>query len=65
MTDPVTYTVEEAAVLLRISRNSAYGAVRAGDIPSIRLGRRLLIPRARFHAWLGAVEHDDHTEGVA
>jgi excisionase family DNA binding protein len=38
-------TVEEAAQLLRISRGSAYEAVRAGTIPSVRVGRSLRVPR--------------------
>ncbi len=37
-------TVEEAAEILRISRNTAYEAVKRGDIPSIRIGRRVLVP---------------------
>lgn len=39
------YTVEEAAKLLRIGRSAAYEAVRRGEIPALRLGRRLRIPR--------------------
>lgn len=45
-------TVEEAAKALRISRGSAYSAVERGDIPTIRIGRRLLVPRARLEAML-------------
>ena len=50
--DRLTYSVEEAALLLGISRNSCYEAVRKGEIPTIRLGRRLLIPRSRLEAML-------------
>ena len=42
----LTLTVEEAASLLGISRAFAYESVHRGDIPSIRLGRRILIPRS-------------------
>jgi len=48
----MTYSVEEVATMLGIARGKAYEHVRSGEIPSIRMGRRLLIPRARFHAWL-------------
>ena len=41
-----TYTVLEAAVRLGVSRNAAYEAVHAGQIPFIRIGKRLLIPKA-------------------
>ena len=44
----ITMTVEEAAALLGISRNTAFRAVRAGDLPSIRIGRRILVPRDRL-----------------
>ncbi|MFA7482200.1 MAG: helix-turn-helix domain-containing protein [Vulcanimicrobiota bacterium] len=48
-----TITVTEAAVWLGISRQSAYQAVRDGAIPSIRLGRRIVIPVHALEAMLG------------
>ena len=39
-----TYSVEEAATILGIGRSAAYQAVRTGEIPAIRIGRRLLVP---------------------
>ena len=39
-------TVPEAAEMLVISRNFAYQLVREGKLPSIRFGKRILIPRA-------------------
>ena len=41
---PKVMTVDEAARALRISRSSAYEAVRTGEIPSRRIGRRILVP---------------------
>ncbi len=38
-------TVEEAAVVLGISRATAYDAVSGGEIPCIHIGRRILIPK--------------------
>lgn len=49
---PDVLTVEEAARFLRISRGLAFAAARRGDIPVVRIGRRLLVPRARLLAWL-------------
>lgn len=43
-----TLRVEEAADLLGISRRSAYRACARGDIPSIRIGRRLVVPASRL-----------------
>jgi excisionase family DNA binding protein len=39
-----TLTVPEAAKLLGIGRNQAYEATRRGEIPTIRIGKRLLVP---------------------
>lgn len=41
----LTMTVPEAAAALKIGRGLAYEAVRRGEIPAIRVGRRLLVPR--------------------
>jgi excisionase family DNA binding protein len=44
--ESLTVSVEKAAKLLGISRASAYTYVRAGALPSVRLGTRLLVPKA-------------------
>jgi excisionase family DNA binding protein len=38
-------SVPEAAKLLGISRNNAYELVKRGELPSIKLGKRKLIPK--------------------
>jgi excisionase family DNA binding protein len=43
--EPVVLTVDEVAGILRISRASAYEACRRGDIPTLKIGRRVLVPR--------------------
>jgi excisionase family DNA binding protein len=49
----LTYTVEEAATALGISRGLAYAMVREGRLPALRLGqRRLIIPRAALEGLL-------------
>ncbi len=56
MPDPVvqpTMTVAETCEVLRISRDSAYRAAREGDLPVIRLGRRMLVPTAALRRMLG------------
>ena len=50
-----THTVEEVAQLLGIGRNSAYEAVRRGEIPSIKIGKRVLVPRAALDRMLSGV----------
>jgi excisionase family DNA binding protein len=43
-----TYTVPEAAEILGIGRSSAYEAARRGEIPTIRIGKLLLVPAAQL-----------------
>jgi excisionase family DNA binding protein len=57
--DRLTLTVEEAAATLGISRAFAYEAVRRGEIPSIRIGRRVLVPRATLERMLTASDAVD------
>ena len=45
-------TVPEAAEMLGVSRNFAYQLVREGKLPSIRFGKRILIPRAALERML-------------
>jgi len=52
-TNRAVYTVMEAAALLGLSRNSTYERINRGEIPSIRLGKRLLVPKAALERMLG------------
>lgn len=52
MIERLTLTVPEAAKLLGVSRNSAYEAIQRGEIPAIRIGRRVVVPRARLEEML-------------
>ncbi len=45
-------SVEEAGKALGLGRNSAYDAAQRGDIPTIKFGRRLIVPIAAFHEML-------------
>jgi excisionase family DNA binding protein len=46
----LTLTVEEAASVLGVSRALGYELVRRGEIPSLRLGRRIVVPRLALEA---------------
>lgn len=48
----LTISVEEAAELLGVSRSTAYSLVRQGELPSLRLGRRIVVPVRRLLALL-------------
>ncbi len=46
------YTVSEAAQMIGVSRNYAYELVRQGQLPVIKFGKRLLIPRVQLEKML-------------
>ena len=50
VTAPATYTVDAAAALLGVHRLTLYTAIKRGDtpFPVVKVGSRLLIPRAAF-----------------
>ena len=48
----LVYSPDEARKLLKISRGLIYEALNTGLIPSIRIGRRILIPRKQLERLL-------------
>ena len=59
---PAILTVDQVAKLLGISRGLAFAAARGGQIPVIRIGRRILVPRDRLRdlihlLWLARPRH--------
>ena len=51
--DPLTYRADEVAAMLRVGRNQVYQAIRDGEIPCIRVGRRYCIPALWVRRQLG------------
>ncbi|TQL48778.1 excisionase family DNA binding protein [Homoserinimonas aerilata] len=47
-----TLTLKEAGQILGINPRTVSGAIAAGEVPAVRFGRRVLIPRERFIAML-------------
>ena len=45
MEDKLTLSIEEAAKVLGIGRNLCYERVKTGEIPVIKIGRRLVVPK--------------------
>jgi hypothetical protein len=48
------FTVEQTGKILGISRASAFAAASRGDIPTIRIGKRLIVPRRGLERLLDA-----------
>ncbi|MCP4317733.1 MAG: helix-turn-helix domain-containing protein [Hyphomicrobiales bacterium] len=53
-----TYTMPEAAQILGIGRTAAYEAARTGELPTIRIGKRILVPAAALDRFLSECGQD-------
>jgi len=51
-TERLTYDIVEAGRLLGLGRNASYDAAKAGQIPVLKIGRRLLVPKAALDRML-------------
>lgn len=56
------YTVPEAAELLGLSRNFGYELARRGEIPIIKFGKRMLVPKAKFEKMINEQEEREVVE---
>ena len=50
----LVYEVPEAGALLGLTKNGSYEAAKRGDIPTIRIGKLLRVPKAALHAMIEA-----------
>ena len=50
--EKLTLTVNQTSKLLGLSRNSTYQGILAGEIPSLKVGKRILVPIAALTAML-------------
>ena len=48
-------TVKETAQILGLSRNSVYQGVLTGQIPCLKVGKRILVPRKALEELLASV----------
>jgi excisionase family DNA binding protein len=59
----LTLYVKEAAMLLGLSRNSAYQGIASGEIPHIKVGKRILIPRSALENMLENANNKHERQG--
>ena len=62
-TERLTLTVQEAAEMLGLSRNSAYQGIATGEIPHVKVGKRILIPRLAFQKMLDGTDNKPESQG--
>jgi excisionase family DNA binding protein len=60
----LTFTIEEAAKVLGIGRQLAYDRVKTGEIPVIKIGRRLLVPKKALEKLLEQPKPVDLTANI-
>jgi excisionase family DNA binding protein len=49
---PLVYTVEETAALLKVSRRTVNNLLRRGELVRRKIGSRTIIPRTSIEAFL-------------
>jgi excisionase family DNA binding protein len=74
MIEPLTYSVGEAAKAIGMSRTSTYELIRRDELPTIRIGKRVLVSKASVREFVGlppeenarpsAVEKDEPEEST-
>ena len=56
---PLMLSVKELGEVLGISRTSAYELVHTKEIPSVKAGSRILVPKAKLIEWIESQVNDD------
>lgn len=64
--EPKVYTIPEVAALLGINVVKAYELARQEGFPAIRIGRRIIVPKAGLERWLeqAALEKQSYGDRV-
>ncbi len=60
MSDTVTYTPEEIAKLLKITRFTVYEMIKRGDLAAYRIGRKMRIEAPDLDAYIKRSKKLDH-----
>ncbi len=50
--EPQVYSIKQTQKILNLGRNSVYAAAKSGDIPTIKIRGRLLVPKAALDRML-------------
>lgn len=50
--EKMTYTVKEAAELLGVSKSFMYKMIQNNEIPVLKLGKRIIIPKTKFQQFI-------------
>ena len=56
---PLLLNVKQLADLLGVSDSSVYELIQEDDFPSLRISKRIVVPKEELHKWIST-----HTKGV-
>lgn len=56
---PLLLNVKQLADLLGVSDSSVYELIQEEDFPSLRIGKRIVVPKEELRKWIST-----HTKGV-
>ena len=57
---PLLLNVKQLAELLGVSDSSVYELIQEDDFPSLRIGKRIVVPKEELRKWITA-----HTKGAS
>lgn len=60
---PSFCNASEVAALLRVSRATAYRMATTGQLPSMRLGKRIIFSREHLKAWIDKSQRGESKNG--
>lgn len=62
--EKLLFTIGEAAEMLNIGRSTAYELIRQGDLPSVKIHSRRLVPRVALMTWLAGKIEDSKNQSA-
>lgn len=62
MIERQTMTVQETATYLGVSKDLIYNMVKTGELPAIKLGRRILFRKEVLERWMQSQEMNVETK---
>lgn len=49
---PISLNADDVSVILGLSRGGAYNLIHSEGFPQIKVGKRYIIPKAKFLEWI-------------
>lgn len=59
---PLLLSLAQAAKTINVCERTVWTLVHSGDLPHVRIGRRVLISRAAIESWIADKESNGHAE---